>query len=168
MLDTRSTLGDLPAFEHGGLRIAEAPDFSLTQIAGDEKDLKKALGKLPDFGSVAELEGALVFRIAPAQVWVLGAQPSAKGCYLTPLSSGRSRFVVEGEGARGLLAACAAVDFSAATSTPGTYAMTGIHHVPVLIHCVAENAFHIYVMRSFALSTWEWLCDAAVGWPAVS
>jgi methylglutamate dehydrogenase subunit D len=41
--------------------------------------------------------------------------------------------------------------------------MTGMHHVPVLIHCVGKNKFHIYVMRTFALSIWDWLVEAAAG-----
>ncbi len=40
--------------------------------------------------------------------------------------------------------------------------MTGIHHTPVLIHCTGENSFHIYALRTFALSLWEWLVDAAI------
>jgi methylglutamate dehydrogenase subunit D len=163
MLDAASPLGHETAHEGKGLRIAEAPGFELTQIAGEEKDLKKAFGKVPGFGNAVEQDGRTIIRVAPSQVWVLGPVPDAKGCYVTPLSSGRSRFLLEGEGVRGVLASCAAIDFSPEAFAGGRYAMTGIHHTPVLIHCVSDARFHIYVLRSFALSVFEWLCDAAAG-----
>ena len=166
MLDAASPLGETTAFERDGLNITEAPGFELTQIAGDEKDLKKALGKLPGFGSALEQDGRTIFRVAPAQFWVVGPVPQPKACHIMSLSSGRTRFLIEGAGARDLLARCAAIDFSVEAFKSGSVAMTGIHHTPVLIHCVSESSFHIYAMRSFALSVWEWLCDAAVGMDA--
>jgi heterotetrameric sarcosine oxidase gamma subunit len=54
-----------------------------------------------------------------------------------------------------------AIDFHPAVFTPGTFAMTGVHHMPLLVHCTGENSFHIYAMRSFAMSMWEWFSDAA-------
>ena len=163
MLDRSSVLGSATEFEHDGVRIAELPGLELTQLAGDDKELKKALGKLPGFGSAIEQDLHTVFRVARQQVWVVGAPPDDKGCFVTPLSSGRMRFVVEGERARDVLASCAAIDFSVEAFAPGAVAMTGIHHTPVLIHCVSDKAFHLYAMRSFGLSVFEWLCDAAHG-----
>jgi heterotetrameric sarcosine oxidase gamma subunit len=163
MLDRSSALGNTTEFQHDGIRIAELPDFELTQLAGDDKDLKKALGKLPAFGVAIEQDLHTMFRVAPQQVWVVGPAPEAKGCFVTPLSSGRMRIAVEGERARDVLASCAAIDFSAEAFAPGSVAMTGIHHTPVLIHCVSDNGFHVYAMRSFGLSVFEWLCDASHG-----
>jgi methylglutamate dehydrogenase subunit D len=163
MLETRSLLGAHASFECPGLSLREAPDFKLTQLAGDEKTLKKALGILPSFGTALESENNTLFRIAPDQIWVLGDLSSKVSVYTTPLSSSRTRFALEGEKARALLSACAPVDFSASQFTPDQYAMTGIHHTPALIHCLKANGFHIYAMRSFAHSVWEWLIDAAQG-----
>jgi sarcosine oxidase subunit gamma len=163
MLEAASALGHEGAFEREGLRITEAPRFELTQFAGEEKNLSEALGKLPGFDQALERDGQTLFRIAPSQYWVVGPAPAAMGCFVTPLSSGRARFVVEGARAREVLAACAAIDFSAETFKAGNFVMTGIHHTPALIHCVSENTYHIYAMRSFALSVYEWLCDAAEG-----
>jgi len=42
------------------------------------------------------------------------------------------------------------------------FAMTGIHHTPVLVHCVSDNRFEIYALRTFALSVHDWLTDAAL------
>ena len=163
MLDQSSALGNATEFQHDGIRIAELPGLELTQLAGDEKDLKKALGKMPGFGTAIEQDLHTIFRVAPQQVWVAGPAQAHKGCYVTPLSSGRMRLVVEGDRAREVLASCAAIDFSAEAFAPGSVAMTGIHHTPVLLHCVSDNGFHLYAMRSFGLSVFEWLCDAAHG-----
>jgi methylglutamate dehydrogenase subunit D len=167
MLEAHSPLGTDARFEREGVRLSEAPDFTLTQIAGDEKVLKKALGKLPTkVGTGLEHDGRTVFRISPRQFWLVGETitPSA-GVYITPLSSGRTRISLEGPRAREVLAACALIDFDANHFKPGHFVMTGIHHTPVTIHCVSENSFHIYALRTFALNVWEWLCDVTEGLP---
>jgi heterotetrameric sarcosine oxidase gamma subunit len=161
MLEARSPIGPNAKFEIAGLVLGEAPGFELTQLAGEEKALKRALGDLPDFGQAIGTKDQTVMRISPSQVWVLGNLPKTNGLHATPLSSSRTRIAVEGEKARALLLACAAVDFDASTFKSGHFVMTGIHHTPVLIHCRKPNQFHIYAMRSFALSVWEWLVDAA-------
>jgi len=161
MLETHSPLGTNASFETPGLSLREAPGFELTQLAGEEKALKRALGDLPDFGQATGSKGQTVMRVSPSQVWVLGELPRTIGLHVTPLSSSRTRIAAEGEKARALLSACSAVDFDASTFKSGHFVMTGIHHTPVLIHCRKPNQFHIYAMRSFALSVWEWLVDAA-------
>lgn len=164
MLEARSPLGAAAHFDLPGITLREAAGFTLTQLAGEEKALKKACGKLPAFGKADVQEAATSFRIAPSQVWVVGAAPGKlAGLHVTPLSSGRTRIALEGARARALLAACAAVDFALESFAPGQVAMTGFHHTPVLIHCTGEDTFHIYAMRSFAHSVWGWLVDAAQG-----
>jgi sarcosine oxidase gamma subunit len=32
----------------------------------------------------------------------------------------------------------------------------------VLVHCAGENRFEIYALRTFALSVYDWLTDAAL------
>ena len=44
----------------------------------------------------------------------------------------------------------------------GQFALTGLHHTPVLVLRAAEDRYEIFAMRSFALSVWEWLTDAAL------
>jgi len=41
------------------------------------------------------------------------------------------------------------------------FALTGIHHTPVLIHRTAEDRYDIYALRTYAMTVWEWLTDAA-------
>jgi methylglutamate dehydrogenase subunit D len=165
MLKSRSALEGIAKFETVGLALCEAADFQLTQYAGEEKFLKKALGKLPAVFGLAQDN---LLRISPTQIWEI--LPPARhsreggnlvGVYVTLLSSSRARILIEGEKSTDLLKACAAVDFANLDS--GEFVMTGIHHVPVLVHCIGNNKFHLYVMRTFALSIWEWLVDAAPG-----
>ncbi len=165
MLDVRSPLGALPRFERDGVVLTESPNFTLTQIAGDEKALKKALGKLPvKIGTVVQTPSQSIFRVGPKQFWVLGEVPVAtEGIYITPLSSGRTCIQLEGHRSRKVLSACALIDFDTDQFKPGQFVLTGIHHTPVTIHCIAENTFHIYALRTFALNVWEWLCDTAEG-----
>ena len=163
MLDRSSALQSAKPYKGQGLTIAEAPDFVLTQYAGAEKDLKKALGKTPTHVGVAlKKDAGILLRINPAQIWVIGETLNADGCFITALSSSRTRIALEGASARIILAKLAAIDFHPKQFKPGMFAQTGIHHTPVLIHCTGQNAFHIYAMRTFALSVWETVTDAAL------
>jgi methylglutamate dehydrogenase subunit D len=165
MLEARSPLGAAARFERFGVVLEEAADFTLTQVAGEAAALKKLLGKIPGKIGVAQAhDGAVFFRTGSKQLWIVGkALEAAAGVYVTPLSSSRTRLALSGYRARDVLAASAAIDFHDKHFKPGQFAMTGIHHTPVLIHCVGENSFHVYAMRTFALAVWEWLCDAAEG-----
>lgn len=164
MLEPQSPLAGLQAFAGQDITLAEAPGFTLTQVAGEDKELKKVLGKLPASPGVAALaNGRVLFRIAPKQVWVIGGAPEpGDRVYLTPLSSSRTRLALEGGRARELLSACTPIDFRRSQIGPGQFVMTGIHHTPVLIHCTGDDSFHIYAMRTFAQAVWEWLVDSAV------
>jgi methylglutamate dehydrogenase subunit D len=157
MLKLRSALEGIAKFEAPGLSLVEAPKFTLTQISGEEKTLKRALGKLPTMGTATDN----ILRLGPNQFWVLGEVPEARGAFLTPLSSSRTRILIEGEKAAAMLQSSAAIDF--AVLEKDDYVMTGMHHVPVLVHYLGKNKYHLYVMRTFALSIWDWLTDAAAG-----
>ncbi len=166
MLDARSPLGVLPRFERGGVVLTEAPDFTLTQIAGDEKNAEKGAWQITckNWHQWCNQQSQSIFRVGAKQFWVLGEMPVvADNIYVTPLSSGRTRIQLEGARSRNVLSACALIDFSASQFKPGQFVLTGIHHTPVTIHCIAENTFHIYALRTFALNVWEWLCDIAEG-----
>jgi methylglutamate dehydrogenase subunit D len=163
MLELRSAVNAAP---HVGKQaeLSEAPDFVLTQVAGSDASLQRAFANMPSRVGLAVTSGAqTLLRIGPKQVWILGTVPkSTTDIYVTPLSSSRTRFHLSGAGARDVLANCCAIDFSPKVFRPGQFVMTGIHHTPVLIHCIAENEFHIYAMRTFAHAVWDWLCDVMI------
>jgi methylglutamate dehydrogenase subunit D len=165
MLEAHSPLGAGARFEREGVTLFEAPSFTLTQIAGEDKVLKKLLGKLPTkVGTAQENDDRTLLRVGPKQFWAVGntVMPS-EGIYVIQLSSGRTRIALEGPRAREVLAACALIDFAPGQFKPGQFVMTSIHHTPVNIHCTGENSFHIYALRTFARNVWEWLCDVAEG-----
>ncbi len=159
MLKASSALLSAKPYASNLLTVVEAPDFVLTQYTGSDKDLMKALGKLPARVGIVQDN---FMRVSSTQIWSLNESVEAPNCFVTPLSSSRTRIEISGRPARDVLAKCAAIDFHKNEFKPGTFAMTGIHHVPVLIHCVAGEIFHLYVLRTFALSIWDYITDAAL------
>jgi methylglutamate dehydrogenase subunit D len=162
MLELQSPLGFDARFESVGVVLSEAPNFTLTQLAGDDKSIKKVLGKVPaKVGVVMEAPNRTLLRIGQHQFWLLG-EPilAADGVYITPLSSSRTRIKLDGPNAREVLARCALIDFHPSEFKPGQFVMTAIHHTPAVIQCTDENEFYIFVLRTFALNAWEWLCGA--------
>jgi methylglutamate dehydrogenase subunit D len=162
MLEARSPLFKSAAVEVDGAKLREVSGLVLTQVAGESSALTKALGKLPaNVGKSMARNGQVFMRIAPKQVWIIGSEvPAAAGIYHTPLSSGRTRFLLEGSKSRQILSALAPIDFHPNKFKPDDFVMTGVHHLPVLIHCIGEDAFHVFVLRSFAQDLWEWIADA--------
>jgi sarcosine oxidase subunit gamma len=157
--------------------MGELRGLSLHQYAGFgkpfERALAGALGKLPkDVGRAIENNGRTIMRTGPDQFWVVGPEQDDLAASLdrqiivTPLSHSRSRIVLDGAPARDVLAKGIALDFHVEAFKRGMFAMTGLHHTPVLLHCVAEDRFEIYVMRTFAMSVWNWLADAALEFAA--
>ncbi|MEZ5773303.1 MAG: sarcosine oxidase subunit gamma family protein [Hyphomicrobiaceae bacterium] len=165
-----------------GLRLGENPHFSLVQIAGFASTFAGLQGEIASLlgGPVPQLArtpektaAGLVFRTGHAQLWVIGPErsdlsakaraaiPAGKGV-VTDLSSARTRLFVEGEAAASTLAKGIPLDLDPGAFPVGTAAMTGVHHVPILLHRPGERRFDIYVMRTFALFAFEWLADAAL------
>jgi sarcosine oxidase subunit gamma len=115
-----------------------------------------------------EANGRTVMRVGPRQFWFIAPDTDdlevrlAGHCAVTPLSHSRTRIFLDGAPARDVLAKGIALDFHGTAFTPGRFAMTGLHHTPVLVHCLAAHRFELYAPRTFALSIWEWLRDAAL------
>lgn len=173
MLERKSALASAKPYVSERLKIGERPGFTLTQVAGLGSDfeakLAGILGPLPQKAGVAQVNGShTIFRVGPAQFWVVGPETDATAsmlqglCAVTPLSHSRVRIALEGAPARAVLAKLIPVDVDAAVFTPGSVALTGIHHTPVTVHCMGEYAFDIYVMRTFAMTVWEVVTDAAL------
>jgi heterotetrameric sarcosine oxidase gamma subunit len=173
MLDVRSPLERVKPYRSDALKIFEAPHFSLTQAAGFDKRFEKTItpivGKLPTkIGTALESEGRTIFRTGPLQFWFTGpenddlATKLSPLCIVTPLSHSRTRIALEGKPARDVLAKGIALDFHETTFTSGMFAMTGLHHTPVLVHCVSQDRIDLYAMRTFAVTVWDWLTDAAL------
>ncbi|HUR43365.1 MAG TPA: hypothetical protein VMZ01_04620, partial [Aestuariivirga sp.] len=151
MLERRSALANVKPYASSALQIGESREFSLTQAAGLGEGFKKAItaitGKLPsDRGRAVESKGRIIMRVGPEQLWFVGPEADdefaaklAPLCAVTPLSHSRTRIFIEGGPARRLLAKGIPLDFYESVFKPGHFAMTGLHHTPVLVHCVSEN-----------------------------
>jgi sarcosine oxidase subunit gamma len=163
-------------------RLGEIRGWWLVQAAGfawTMNEVERALapvlgGRLPPrVGETARLDGRLVLRTGPEQVWVLGREgddaaprllevvPAASGA-ATPLSHSRSRIFIEGRPARTVLAKGIPLDLHPEVFAVGQAALTGLHHTPVLLFRAGEDRYELWAMRSFALACWEWLADAAL------
>jgi heterotetrameric sarcosine oxidase gamma subunit len=168
-----------------GLRLGEVRGWRLVQVAffpSTLADLGPAAGAalgiagLPaQIGRAAQAGDRQILKTGPEQFWIVGppsdsdglaarlqaAVPSTMGA-VTPLSHSRTRIFIEGDAAREVLAKSIPLDFHPSVFTVGQFALTGLHHTPVLVHRTAEAIYEIYAMRTFALSVWEWLTDAAL------
>jgi heterotetrameric sarcosine oxidase gamma subunit len=189
VFERRSALADeLTAAGRDGLddrralRIGEVRGWELVQVAvfpGYEVAVAAALS--PVFGAdplaarageVARLGRACLYRIALHSYWVVSsdakvvsdlvaAVPVSAGT-VTPLSHSRTRLAVEGAAARAVLAKGITIDLHPQAFPVGAFAQTGLHHAGVLLERCGEDRYELYVLRTFAVSTWQWLLDAAL------
>jgi methylglutamate dehydrogenase subunit D len=173
MLERRSALASAAPYRSGVLQMAQLRDFSLAQAAvftkAAEKEIANITGRLPArVGIALEGNGRTLMRVGPKQFWFIGPAEDDLAtqlngyCVVTPLSHSRTRIFVDGAPARAVLAKGIPLDFHEVAFKPGHFAMTGLHHTPVLVHCVSRNRFELYALRSFAVSVWDWLTDAAL------
>jgi heterotetrameric sarcosine oxidase gamma subunit len=190
MLERRSALADVlgktgptGTGECRRLRLGEVRGWTLLQVAAFpsslaelERSVSAALGAagLPArIGIVVEAGPRRILRTGPEQFWILAPASDALAARLqevvtpamgavTPLSHSRSRIFIEGDAAGEVLAKGIPLDFHPAVFAVGQFALTGLHHTPVLVHRSGESRYEIYAMRTFALAIWEWLADAAL------
>ena len=173
------------------VRLGEIRGWSLLQLAGFPKGLGAVEQTLAtvcgvavpaEVGEVARSAGTLLMRTGPEQIWIVGSgevfggeQAIRSGVapaagVVTPLSHSRTRMVVEGTRAREVLAKGIAIDLLPDKFAVDRFAMTGLDHTPVVLHRAAGDRYEVYAMRTFALTVWDWLTDAALefGYEVVS
>ena len=177
MLERRSALAEARPYKSEALQMGEAGGFTLIQVSGLDAEFEKKLTGLigvlpPKVGTAVEHDDRTLMRSGPAQFWIIGPEADdlaarlAGNCAVISLSHSRTRIFLEGAPARDVLSKSIPLDFHPSVFTPGKFAMTGLHHTPVTVHCVSEHRFELYAMRTFAMSVWDWLCDAALEFQA--
>ncbi len=140
------------------------------------KELGCAIGEAKS--RVSESGQTTVFLVAPDKVWVVApaaanlhakltaALPSAQGV-VTELGHSRTVIRLSGPSTRDLLARNFAIDLHASVFPPGSFASSSMHHIGAMLHYVrdlgAEPVFDVYLLRTFALSLFEGLCENAEG-----
>jgi sarcosine oxidase subunit gamma len=124
-------------------------------------------------GEIVNVDGRRLLKTGAEQYWIIMPEGDDRSCSLqaavapgigmvTPLSHSRTCLFIEGVAASELSARGIALDFHPDVFGVGQFALTGLHHTPVLIHRSGENRYELFAMRTFALSVWEWLTDAAL------
>jgi sarcosine oxidase subunit gamma len=164
------------------LRVGEARGWRLVQVAafpGTAMALATAvrpvLGTdLPtSMGEAAAVSSRLFLKVGPEQFWIItrdnedlaraleSVVPPTVG-NVTPLSHSRTCIWIDGPSSREVLAAAIALDLHPDVFRRHCFAMTGLHHTPLMILRSGESRYELYALRTFALWTLEWLIDAAL------
>lgn len=166
-----------------GVRIGEVRAWVLLQVAGFrggmapvERALAAACGAAASIymGETVRSGELMLLRTGPEQIWIIGpderlaVEPAIRsavtssGGIVVPLSHSRTRLFIEGGKARDVLAKEIALDLDPSAFAIDRFALTGFDHTPVLLHRAAADRYEIYAMRTFALTVWERLADAAL------
>ena len=165
-------------------RLGELRGWLLLQVAafpGTIAEVERVLpaivgAPLPKtLGETVAIGAGRVFRTGPEQFWIVGPSQNGDGAEaqlrqtippaigaVTSLSHSRTRIVIDGACARDVLRKGIPLDFDPAVFRIDQAALTGVHHTPILVHRAGADRYELYAMRSFALSVWEWLTDAAL------
>ncbi|MBN9075475.1 MAG: sarcosine oxidase subunit gamma [Rhizobiales bacterium 65-79] len=163
-----------------GVVLSETRPGSIVEAAawhGAEKKLMAAIRKatglsLPDgAGAGAYADGRGAFGIAPGRFLLadqaeglaerLSAAVAADTGTVTDLSHGRTAIRVAGPKAEWLLSKFFAIDFALPAFPVGSGLATVHHDIFAQIQRTGENAFDLYVFRSFARSFWTMLGHGA-------
>lgn len=164
------------------VRLGEARQWHLVQVAAFAttlSDLERTLrteleSDLPQrIGETVVAHRRHLLKTGPEQYWIISPEsddlPGALQAAVPPelgavtlLSHSRTCIVVEGPAARELLATSIALDLHPSAFSVGAFALTGIHHTPVLVYRTAEDRYELFVMRTFALCVWDGLADSAL------
>ncbi len=168
-----------------GCRLGEVRGWALLQVAGFPASIARielalaatcGCGVPGQIGRVARARATMLLRTGPEQIWIIGSgetlqdEPAIRADVapgmgvLTPLSHSRTRMFVDGPRARDVLAKGFTIDLHSDVFAVDQFALTGLDHTPVLLHRAAADRYEIYAMRTFALTVWDWLADAALEW----
>lgn len=167
--------------EERRLRIGESRGWSLLQVTAFpatavelNRTMQSLIGaRLPERTGEAITVGARVLmKTGPEQFWIVNRDGGDGAALLqsavaqtgsvVPLSHSRTCIWIEGFCAREVLVSAIAVDLHPEVFRPASFALTGLHHTPVLILRSGDMRYELYVLRTFAVWTWEWLTDAAL------
>jgi len=186
MAERRSALADsLKPGTYGvagapGIDIRELRPLSAVQVAAfDAERAASAIGEALGTSAPSERNGvavggdSTVLWIGPGR-WIVIEPESrdlavllAQHCprdvaSVTDLGHARTALRIEGPKVRDLLAKLSTLDFDPAAFPQGTCAQTQFGHVGVLLYCQAHDGFDVFLPRSFAVSAFESILDAAL------
>lgn len=175
------------------LQLREIQGRGLWQVdawASSDDKVREMLRQSTGMG-VASSSGAAVVRdesrlmwAGPARYWLVLENDSnvpekladmftVEDGHLIDLSHSRTVIQLRGPAAQTVLQSGIAVDLHPDAFKPQQVILTGLaHHTPVTLHRIAEQHFELYVYRSYAQHTLEWLLEVAkplgVDWTSAS
>ncbi len=164
-----------------GIALRQRPNLSIIQVAAyaDTADItgtviQDLIGALPPPQPSRSIvvESTQICWIGPHKWWIieteqrLRAESMARrlgnGAAVTTQGHGRSCVRLSGPSARDLLPKGCTLDFHPSRFSAGHCAQSSLGHVNILINCIYdEPIFDLFVVRSYAVSFWEWITDAA-------
>jgi sarcosine oxidase subunit gamma len=164
-----------------GITLRERPNLSIIQVAAyaDTADetgavIQDIIGALPPPGPNRSImvESIHICWIGPHKWWIIETDPRHHaesiagslgiGAAVTTQGHGRSCIRLSGPSVRDLLPKGCTLDFHPLRFSAGHCAQTSLGHTNALINCIDdEPIFDLYVLRSYAVSFWEWITDAA-------
>jgi methylglutamate dehydrogenase subunit D len=136
-------------------------NFTLLQIAAYPR-MEKAFAKAvePQIGKLPKRAGAAeggVLKTGVRQYWLFGKRagvPPEFGA-ATDLGHSRVRLTLDAPDAWQRLMGAVPVDLEPSIFKLDHFAMTGIHHTPVLLWRTGETRYEIFALRTFARSVQE-------------
>jgi sarcosine oxidase subunit gamma len=160
--------GDLPSrvgmTVDGAVRVlCVAPgEWLFVSQEQDASSIRDALS--PDLRNEKPSIAGRLERAAPTGRLESGAPGPASagaGAVLVDITDGIAAFEMHGPAVRDLLAQGCGLDFHPRSFPPGHCARTRFAQIAVLIDCLDELRFVLYVSRSYAHYLQSWLIDAA-------
>ena len=164
-----------------GITLRERPNLSIIQVAAYADTAEKTMtviqslvGALPppEPNRSVMIDSIQICWIGPHKWWIIETdrRPRAEsiashlgnGAAVTTQGHGRSCIRLSGPSARDLLPKGCTLDFHPGFFSAGHCAQTSLGHANTLINCIDdEPIFDLFVLRSYAVSFWEWITDAA-------
>ncbi len=192
MIKAKTALGAMASVQTGdGLQLREKRNRGLWQIdawASSDESVRDKLVTSSGMritgergAAVAHGEERLLWA-GPARYWWITARSnvtpaefaaglqSKEGCVID-MGHSRSVISLKGSAAQAVLQSGIAVDLEASVFKPGQIIASGLtHHTPINLHRLDDEHFELYVYRSYAQHTLEWLLEVAkpygVDWDA--
>ncbi len=164
-----------------GIALCERPNLSIIQVAAyaDTAEetatvIQDLIGALPppEPNRSIMVDATQICWIGPHKWWIVETEQPRRAesiasrlgdsAAVTAQGHGRSCIRLSGPNARDLLPKGCTLDFHPSRFSAGHCAQTSLGHVNALINCIDdEPVYDLFVLRSYAVSFWEWTTAAA-------
>ena len=157
-LVARAPMGGMAPVSNGAVTLSEAPLAQITWIApfrGQERAVSEALMAaigvgLPGPNAIVRKDGVSAVWVGPAQALILGARVAPDGAAVADQSDAWAWHVLDGGGARDVLARLTPVDLRDADFPVGWAARTHLFHMTATLMRTDADRFELLVFRSMA------------------